>query len=443
MATGTVKWFNDDKGFGFITPDESGKDLFVHHSAIQSDGFRTLPEGARVEYDAEAGDKGPRAVNVRRGGRAAAARARRRRAGRASAPLALDDADRPQPRDAPGEARVLNDAHDGVHVLVGERGLLGEAPARRRPHRDAGRLELAPQRAALALLLGGRPAQPAARAVADGAERALHRALAADQHIARGPHGARDEDGLARERAGRALAVHADGPPAVLLELGDVVGDVVDLPRAVRRVGAEHVGDRAAHAVCDRVAVGPGEVRCRRHRGEVRAALVARERRARQLAVRQGDAVTRERAVHRAHVIGAHLVAEPARARVDEHRHLALAQAEARGRVAVDQLLDARDLDEVVARADGPELAGAALAGARGDLRRVGAVEAALGLGRRPVVGRADAAVLDEPARALLEHRVELAAAQRERAALAGAGRHAARDRLDEGAAAAVVELAM
>jgi cold shock protein len=66
MATGTVKWFNDDKGFGFITPDESGKDLFVHHSAIVADGFRTLPEGARVEYDAEAGDKGPKAVNVRR-----------------------------------------------------------------------------------------------------------------------------------------------------------------------------------------------------------------------------------------------------------------------------------------------------------------------------------------------------------------------------------------
>src|SRR3954463_816474 len=378
MATGTVKWFNDDKGFGFITPDESGKDLFVHHSAIVADGFRTLPEGARVEYDAEAGDKGPKAGNVRRVCRAGAARARRRRARRASA---LDDADRPQPRDPPGEAGVLDDAHDGVDVLVGERGLLGEAPARRRPHRDAGRLELASQRAPLDLLLRRRAAQPAPRAVAHGAERALHRPLAPDQHIARGPHGARDEDGLARERAGRALAVHADGPPAVLLELGDVVGDVVDLPRAVRRVGAEHVGDRAAHAVCDRVAVGPGEVRRRRHRGEVRAALVARERRARQLAVRQDDPVTRERAVHRAHVVGAHLVAEPARARVDEPVHLALAQAEARGRVAVDQLLDALDLDEVVARADGPELAGAALAGARGDLRRVGAVEAALGLG--------------------------------------------------------------
>jgi CspA family cold shock protein len=64
MPTGTVKWFNDDKGFGFITPDEAGKDLFVHHSAIVADGFRTLAEGARVSYESEAGEKGPKAVNV-------------------------------------------------------------------------------------------------------------------------------------------------------------------------------------------------------------------------------------------------------------------------------------------------------------------------------------------------------------------------------------------
>lgn len=60
---GTVKWFNDQKGFGFITSDK-GEDLFVHHSGINSQGFKTLPEGAEVFYDSERGEKGPRAVNV-------------------------------------------------------------------------------------------------------------------------------------------------------------------------------------------------------------------------------------------------------------------------------------------------------------------------------------------------------------------------------------------
>ena len=65
MPTGTVKWFNDDKGFGFISPDEGDKDLFVHFSGIAWDGFKSLPENSKVEYDEEAGDKGPKAVNVR------------------------------------------------------------------------------------------------------------------------------------------------------------------------------------------------------------------------------------------------------------------------------------------------------------------------------------------------------------------------------------------
>jgi cold shock protein len=65
-ATGVVKWFNDDKGFGFITPDDGGKDLFVHQTGISGEGFRTLAEGAKVSYEAEEGDKGPKAVNVQK-----------------------------------------------------------------------------------------------------------------------------------------------------------------------------------------------------------------------------------------------------------------------------------------------------------------------------------------------------------------------------------------
>ena len=64
MATGTVKWFSDEKGFGFITPDEGTDDLFVHQSAILGEGFRSLSEGAKVSYESESGDKGPRAANV-------------------------------------------------------------------------------------------------------------------------------------------------------------------------------------------------------------------------------------------------------------------------------------------------------------------------------------------------------------------------------------------
>ena len=64
MATGTVKWFNDAKGYGFIAPDEGGKDLFVHHTNIVGQGFKSLAENAKVEYEAREGTKGPEATNV-------------------------------------------------------------------------------------------------------------------------------------------------------------------------------------------------------------------------------------------------------------------------------------------------------------------------------------------------------------------------------------------
>jgi CspA family cold shock protein len=65
MATGIVKWFNDSKGFGFITPDEGGDDLFAHFSAIQGNGFKTLKENQRVTFDIVQGQKGKQAANIR------------------------------------------------------------------------------------------------------------------------------------------------------------------------------------------------------------------------------------------------------------------------------------------------------------------------------------------------------------------------------------------
>ncbi|NLC97617.1 MAG: cold-shock protein [Actinomycetales bacterium] len=65
MATGTVKWFNADKGFGFIAPDDGSEDVFAHFSAIQSSGYRSLAENQKVEFDIEQGQKGLQAANIR------------------------------------------------------------------------------------------------------------------------------------------------------------------------------------------------------------------------------------------------------------------------------------------------------------------------------------------------------------------------------------------
>jgi CspA family cold shock protein len=65
VSTGTVKWFNEKKGFGFIVPDDSSEDVFVHHSKIAAEGFRSLREGQKVEYDVAQGQKGPEATNVK------------------------------------------------------------------------------------------------------------------------------------------------------------------------------------------------------------------------------------------------------------------------------------------------------------------------------------------------------------------------------------------
>jgi CspA family cold shock protein len=64
VASGTVKWFNDSKGYGFIAPEDGSKDVFVHHSNIAGDGFKSLSEGAKVEFETREGQKGPEAINV-------------------------------------------------------------------------------------------------------------------------------------------------------------------------------------------------------------------------------------------------------------------------------------------------------------------------------------------------------------------------------------------
>ena len=171
----------------------------------------------------------------------------------------------------------------------------------------------------------------------------------------------------------------------------------------------------------DHLAVGPGEAGGRGHRGEVRLRLWRAEGGAGELAVGQRDPVARHGPVHRREVVGADLVAEPARPAVDEDRHLATAQPERAGRPGVVDLVHRLDLQEVVARAKRAELVGAAVAGPRRDGGRVGAGERAALLGPLEVFGPAVAAG-HRPGGALAEDGVEL-----------GAGEPPARARPDPG----------
>src|SRR5947209_12456639 len=198
---------------------------------------------------------------------------------------ALDDPERAQQRHADGELGALDDRNDLLYLLVGERRLLGEAPIGRTAHRDPARLQLPAQLRALDLPARRAAAERSAGAVADRAEGALHRCGAAGEDVAARTHASGDEYRLVGERARGPLAMDAERAPTVLLELRHVVRDVVDLAGACRDLAPERALDRPAHAVCDRVAVGPGVVGRGGHRSEVGAAIGRVERRARELAV--------------------------------------------------------------------------------------------------------------------------------------------------------------
>ena len=199
-----------------------------------------------------------------------------------------------------------------------------------------------------------------------------------------------------RVGAGRPLAVDADPRVAAVhrqgLELGDVVADVVhhlELDAAGRR--PQRLGEALPRPVGHHLAVGEGVVGGRRHRRQVAPPLRRADRRAAELAVGQLDAVLPRRLDHHLQVVGAHLVAEAARAAVDHHHHLLGEEPEGAGGGAVVDLGDDLDLAEVVARAQRAELAPAALVGALGDRVGVGAGD------RSPLLQGVEVAALAEP----------------------------------------------
>jgi hypothetical protein len=174
-----------------------------------------------------------------------------------------------------------------------------------------------------------------------------------------------------REGARRPLAVHEEVAAPVALDLRNVVGNVVDLSGRLSHLRAEHAGDRLADAMGHRVPVGEGEVGGRRHGCEIRAAFRGGGGRAGELTVRYHDLVAGVDGIHRAHVVGADLMAEPARARMNEHGDLILVQPERLGGSRVEDTRHPLQLDEVIACAGRAELPGATLVGPCGDSSRI------------------------------------------------------------------------
>ncbi len=241
-------------------------------------------------------------------------------------------------------------------------------------------------------------------------------------------YSARDVGAAGAERARGALAVHAHRAllpvDAVHLAFGDVVRHVVDqLHAEPLPARAEDLLEGRADLVQHHLPVGEGEVAGAGHGREVLAGLRRAERRAGELPVGQLDPGARRHARHPAHVVGADLVAEPARAGVDHHHHLAGADAEGARGPLVEHVRDDLDLEEVVARAEAADLRAPALEGPAAHRRRVRAGHHAALLGVREVVLRRVPAP-DEERGSLLGEPLQLALLEMQSAVRPGALRH-------------------
>src|SRR3990172_4243733 len=361
--------------------------------------------------------------------------------------LPFDYSDRLQPSNFLGEAGAVDDVDDGVHVLVGLGDFFGDAFAALGLDVDALLFQPLAGIAGGVAVLGGGAAHAAAGAVADGAESLPHRALGADEDVGGGAHGAGDPDRLADGAvarrhfgppggigAGGALAVDEHfallAVDCVLLPLGDVVADVVDDAHFGRR--AEQPLDGAAGEVGDGLAVGPGEVRGASHGAEVVAAFLGVDGDAGKLPVGQLDRVPLHGLAHPLEIIRADLVAEAARAAVDEDDDLVGAQAEGGGDFRVENLFNVLHFEEVVPGAEGAELRSAALPGALGNGVGVGAAHRAFLFRALEVVAGAEAALVDHPAGAAGEDVVDFLERAAHRPFGAGAAGDVAEELVDE-----------